>query len=518
MIGRLLLGLAAVLSLGTRLQASERLLAQHCLRCHASAEAVSGIDLSVSFRELVDQGYVDAVSPEQSLLYQVVARDEMPRGQLKLSAAEKALFLAWIKASLEDLHAPRPVAPWIDDVEQVITQDLASLPVAARASARYVVASHLELNDQGLASMRKAIGLSINSVSWSAALHAPVQLGGGVYRIGLGELGWTARTWTRIDSVYPFAAERSATAGDWVRADWLIYSLALAPLYYDVLGLPVTRAGFESLLGVDRTRLPLRSGFLNSGVTQFNRVLERSPTPYGAYWKSYDFNIDPSAFITPGLQALKPFKNIVDYPLRPGDVPGQTTGFLHDGEEAIFHLANGLLGYYVSNFNQARLELVPIQIAQDLEHSNRAVTTAISCMRCHSDGIIQRRDEMRAQAAHLDDARRAKVLALYPPENVFIDAVKQDNARLRVALDGLGVRDQRPVTTWHDRYAQPLGARQVLAELSYGGPIARLIACSPELGRFARVQDGGQMARQTFEQIFATVRREVTSCEFRATR
>ena len=69
----------------------------------------------------------------------------------------------------------------------------------------------------------------------------------------------------------------------------------------------------------------LRAGFNGSGISRNNRLIERHETPFGAYWKSYDFGSSTGR------------KNLFASPLGPG--PGANT-FRHDGGEIIFTLPN----------------------------------------------------------------------------------------------------------------------------------------------------------------------------------
>ena len=64
------------------------------------------------------------------------------------------------------------------------------------------------------------------------------------------------------------------------------------------MGFEATDKELEDRLGVNVARnlrdspgrRVWRSGFLESGVSKFNRIVERHKSPYGAYWKSYDFD------------------------------------------------------------------------------------------------------------------------------------------------------------------------------------------------------------------------------------
>ncbi len=82
-----------------------------------------------------------------------------------------------------------------------------------------------------------------------------------------------------------------------VRADWFVATAAVTPLYHELLRLPSGPGAdreLERQLKVDverdfqKNRLQ-RAGFNKSNVSEHNRLVDRHPSAYGAYWKSYDF-------------------------------------------------------------------------------------------------------------------------------------------------------------------------------------------------------------------------------------
>jgi hypothetical protein len=88
------------------------LLAAHCLDCHSGAEPQGGLDLSRS--ERVAQGgesgaALTAGAPEESLLWQRVAADEMPPKK-PLAEAEKKLLHAWLQAGAK--WGANPIDPY----------------------------------------------------------------------------------------------------------------------------------------------------------------------------------------------------------------------------------------------------------------------------------------------------------------------------------------------------------------------------------------------------------------------
>ena len=166
-----------------------------------------------------------------------------------------------------------------------------------------------------------------------------------IFRIDLRDYGWKTAIWDRVVAAYPYGVTyrtRTATACSdmcqtplpHVRADWFVFTASRPPLYHEVLDLPKTDRELEKILHVDvdggiRDEDVARAGFNGSGVSRNNRLLERHKSPYGAYWKSYDFagNIDR--------------QNLFQCPLGPGT---KDNHFKHDGGEIIFSLPNGLQG------------------------------------------------------------------------------------------------------------------------------------------------------------------------------
>jgi hypothetical protein len=75
-------------------------LSRHCLECHNGSDAKGGLDLSAEARAFAggDQGKaIVAGKADESLLWQYVEADEMPKDRPALSAAEKNILKGWIE-------------------------------------------------------------------------------------------------------------------------------------------------------------------------------------------------------------------------------------------------------------------------------------------------------------------------------------------------------------------------------------------------------------------------------------
>ena len=116
----------------------------------------------------------------------------------------------------------------------------------------------------------------------------------------------------------------------YMRADWFVATATRPPLYHTILRLPDNAVKLEEKLGVDiagnfrRGRL-MRAGFIKSGVSAQNRLIERHDSLYGAYWKSYDFKLrkknDPNPLSKKGNLPRLPARAGPDGEIRQEEVP-----------------------------------------------------------------------------------------------------------------------------------------------------------------------------------------------------
>ncbi len=79
------------------------LLSTHCIHCHGGLKQEHGLDLR-TIGKMTKGGesgsVIDQDKPLESLIWQKVSSDEMPKTLIKLSAAEKATLKAWLEAGL----------------------------------------------------------------------------------------------------------------------------------------------------------------------------------------------------------------------------------------------------------------------------------------------------------------------------------------------------------------------------------------------------------------------------------
>ena len=267
--------------------------------------------------------------------------------------------------------------------------------------------------------------------------------------------------------------------------------------------LPATDIDLEKLLKVDvaediRTERIARAGFNGSGVSRNNRLIERHDSPYGAYWKSYDFK-------QPGNNARK---DLFVNPLGPGD---RQDNFAQDGGEIIFNLPNGLQAYMLVNAKGERIDKGPTEIVSDPKQLDRAVVNGVSCMSCHARGMIEKSDQVRAtvlgNAAGYDPATVETVKALYPAKAAFDTLLKDDADRFTAAVEKSGAAQthSEPVFSLALRFQvnldEPLAAAEAgLSTAELRETIAGSTLLAPQLGPLTI--PGGTVQRDVYVTAF----------------
>ena len=266
------------------------------------------------------------------------------------------------------------------------------------------------------------------------------------------QVGFDEHVWNSLATKYSYALDPSsdplleALAGAThtqvpiLRAEWFARFASESPYYDMLLKLPPHIQQLEHQLHVDVSKDILqqrivRAGFLNSGVSDSNRMIERFDLANrGYYWKSYDFaNND-------GVQSL------VLHPDGPNDLnrtASHTEPFEHDGGEMIFTLPNGLQGYYLSTAAGERLLVAPTAIVSFRKKEigkGVEIFNARSCFDCHSDGIIPKQDKIRGEilaSSRFNKNQRDILLRLYPEQSVIDQHYANDRQLFISALSRL---------------------------------------------------------------------------------
>jgi mono/diheme cytochrome c family protein len=446
---------------------AQAVLKAHCYRCHGQDGSVEGaMNYVADLAKLVARKKVVPGAPDGSRLFRRVDDGTMPPPDEKPrpSADEIAVLRKWIEAGAPGTEAVTPRTTITDaDVREFVLADLNTIDRRARRFQRYFTLTHLHnagLSAEELQTYRNALAKLVNSLSWNPRITNPVPVDPAktVLRIDLRWYQWDAAIWNRILTEYPYGILDDTTAARAVmvhtasklpviRADWFVGTASRAPLYYDVLQLPVTLTELERQLRVDavaniQQERVIRVGFNGSGVSRFNRILERHDSAQGMYWRSYDFDEPPANLVERGNGNLLPDRrNVFAFPLGQGLV---AEPFQHAGGEAIFSLPNGLHGFFLAKAENTRLDKGPIAIVSDPKRPDRAVEAGVSCMSCHVTGILPKEDQIRLHLEKNPKAFRRTdadlIRALYPPKEASLAVMQEDAKRYAEAVARTGAK------------------------------------------------------------------------------
>ena len=500
-----------------------------CLICHGPDGAYRET-LLMEHDALIEGGTVVPGNPDASELYKRLLGTtenggaQMPLGQPPLPDPSIDTIRRWIVAGAPDwAAAPITTRRFIppSEVLKAIDSHVKTISPFDRPYARYFTMTHLY--NAGVAvdileEYLKALAKLVNSLSWGLDIvnPTPIDREETIFYIDLRHYEWDRNDgWTKIEEAYPYyvgfnaPAQRSlknqlsqlqttlTTAVPSVNIDWFIATAAAPPLYNALLSLPGTDRELETRLEVDVVNNILtapgirvwRAGFNNSGVSNHNRVVERHASRYGAYWKSYDFAGSVGK------------QNIFTHPL----------AFTHNGGEVIFNLPNGLQGYYLVDGDGFRLDEAPISIVSNPAASDPTVRNGLSCIGCHTEGMKEFADEVRAviESDIRPDYNKAHALQLYVEKSEMDALVNSDLMRYQRALQSTGgdINDIEPVSRFHEAFHSPLNLSHAAAAVGLESNVflSKIRENAGLQSAGLLVLDGGQIKRDTWRSSFQDV-------------
>jgi tetratricopeptide (TPR) repeat protein len=506
-------------------------LTTHCHRCHGKEGTnEGGINYILDHQRLLDRRKVIAGDAAKSRLFRRLgdADDPMPPADEKArpTSAEIALVKRWIESGAPDFTtrtARRTLLTQVD-VTRFMKEDLESLATRQRRFTRYFTLTHLHnagLSEDELQSYRHGLSKLVNSLSWGGKVIVPhpIDAARTVFRIDLRDYQWEETIWDGILDANPYGilvdsadatycAKATGCRIPHVRADWFVAAASRPPLYHEVLQLPGTEAELQKLLRVDvaqniRRERVARSGFNGSGVSRNNRLIERHEGNGVVYWRSYDFGSNTGK------------QNLFANPLGPGE---GDSAFEHDGGEFIFTLPNGLQGYMLADGKGRRIDKGPTAVVSDLKRPDRAVENGLSCMGCHSRGLIDKADQVRdhvsrnASAFTLGDVEL--VQSLYPQRERLSTLVRQDAKRFQEAVEKTGapLSSTEPIVALALRFEAEMDGTLVAAETGCAPEVLRrTLVRSPQLAQQlgSLLVEGGTVQRTVFVDAFPELVREL---------
>ncbi len=519
-------GIAAQTGVSLALKAYE-ILNQHCAKCHGENGGSHTKYMVIDRKAMVqDQKVVKPGNPERSLIIERITSidDPMPpeRKAEPLNKNEIEVLQEWIKAGAPDWKLVPPPEREFVSTEKIISMIEADAKAAKeidRPSLRYFTLTHLynaKAPEEEIGAFRTAFSKLINSLSWEPNIITPKAIDPEktIVRIDLRAFGWSDETWRSITDNYPYALTYSGAAYQrlsstlscetpFIRADWFIAHASQSPLYEKILGFG-DRTNALQRLEKDRLKIDTernltnapgvrvwRSGFIESGVSENNRIVERHRSPYGAYWKSFDFagNIG--------------FRDITRYP----------RSFRHDGGEIIFNLPNGLQAYLLVDKFGNRLDKAPINIVNDASGLFPEIRNGISCMGCHSEGMIhfdskagQLRNSIMTRG-HAEEIFQ-DLLALYVDAPTITEFVIEDEERFitAVAKTGAVAGGREPIIRLVGRYGRSLDIEHAAAEFGITSKsLVEAINSNPILKDSSLrllLLTNGTIKRDLFESLF----------------
>ena len=503
---------------------AEKILRDRCFHCHGE-NGVAESDVYVLDRErmLRDKTVVRG-DPQASRLIREIVAKRMPMDMDDgLPKAEIQVLRDWVrKGAPAFATGSQPEArQFINDATQLfrITNDLRELPVRYRRYYRYFSITHLYnagVPEAELEGYRLALSKLLNSLSWHRMIVVPKAIDPAktILRIDIRDYSWTESKWNHLIWQYPYTylpkysdtiRSLSGAAVPFVRADWFVANASIPPLYHALLDVPATLEELEKKLHVEASRSlgeekgVLRAGIRNSGVSKHNRVVERHESPFGAYWKSFDFS---SSTVE---------QNIFRNPLH----------FMAAGGEMVFSLPNGLHGYMIVDAAGKRLDSAPISIvSDDTNRNDPVVTNGRSCMACHIEGVKRAfRNDVHAMLEEIADPADPPfdlegARALYIADSAIQEVLESDMERYRGAIEATGGKLSRrtttePVYVLASKFALDMPVALAAAELGLQTEeLKSRIKGSPELielGLSQLLAPDGAIKREVWEKDFQRI-------------
>ncbi len=510
---------------GTLEVRARHILSRHCQRCH-NPERRTSPDLRAPLHAILRSGDGD----------EILARVHLPPGDdnvmppepnRRLREEETRVLEQWFASADEEVEARDPIL--FSETLRAIHEDVVALGSAARYHRYFTLTNlHNATNSDGLPvysalsldTFRAGLSKLMNSLSLHGEIAVPVALDEErtVYRIDLRNYRWSPEDWERVVRYYPHGiigvdsrreriiAQGTGSRMAYLRADWFAFAAAQPPLYDDILdyllgiyapGDAGVQQRLESRIGVGRVGNirrgeAIRAGFLDSGVSDHNRLIERHESDFGGYWVSYDFK----------RLGGGPRQDLRMAPMGPAEAAISSSPervFEHDGGEMIYALPNGLQAYLLATADGTRLDRAPNDIVRDANRPDGTIINGISCIACHDrgikgairapypEGIVQWDEEVmgepnpRSPAGMTDEIRPfvegASILGgrelglfrkLYPERDVLRRHVLLDYERFREADEkatGGFQGEMEPVSALYDSYyLEPVNSHLLSAE------------------------------------------------------
>lgn len=427
---------------------------------------------------------------------------------------------------------PTPIS--LEQTLAAIADDLEATDPTALPFTRYLGLVHLHnagLCDEAIEPRRHALAKLVNSLSLAPGVAPPAYVDAArlLVRVDVRALGWDRKAtstalvqsfpdvWELLAASDPYAvAYAGATAADLqaatgtdyplLRADAVLRHAVAAPLYYDVIGVPLTRATLEATLGLDTAGglAKERSGEIvgevaraalhSSDVAAAHRVVQRHTFAkvQGAYWIAHDF------------LELTPDTDVFSAPF----------DFQADELSVAFNLPNGLQGFALFDPEGTRRDAAVPKLLVDPKLPDAPVRAGISCIGCHTAGIQAAEDDLRwaldagESEVDFDGPTQDQIRRVYPPRAELGQQIAADKQRFAAALASADVPHdlpEEPVFAAYLEYDAPIDLRRAagelwLADLAEDDLLAAIAGLDDALHPLA---DDATVSREVFTANFA---------------
>ncbi|MFW7380723.1 MAG: c-type cytochrome domain-containing protein [Oligoflexus sp.] len=514
-----------------------QILEAQCASCHNLENPKGGFGTVLSPEEMIKSNYylIPGDAENSEIIKRLAPVSNMPPSG-EFSEDDRAVLVQWINELEVEEIVQLTDAQLLASIRQDLEQNVA---VGDRPTTRYFslqAANNAGLNQEIKDEMIKALNKTLNSISRANNINLATAIDEAklIYRVNLRNYAIDPVLFdTTISDFYPFQVDFQAfgddpnsvrlandhvflkeesTSDNYVlRMDWFNATATLPVVYARLFNLPLTQPELEAQLAVDRLNAiinnqVIRAGFRNSAVSSQNRIMERISSNGSnlAFWISYDFADNNESQ-----------QNIFNFPLGPVGIGFDARSFEFDGGEIIFQLPNGMFGYYLSLATGESIHKGPLNIVKQTDgpaQFNQAILNGMSCMSCHNQGLLYKKDEIRSFASlsqELSNEEKNKVINLYRQDSELKAAMDQDNARYFQALQSMEIdpAERDPVNYVYRYYNQNLFRSDVMAELGLDEAMLNTILnTEPFRSRWVSIyNNSGSITREEFNQLFGLV-------------
>ena len=436
-----------------------------CKSCHGSTSAgAGGFSKVMDLGGMISGGYLTIGEPAKSKVHERLSgrggQVMPPPPAAPFNDAEKSLVSSWIMSMKQSDVATKKAVNYAQALSTVQAV-FESLPGADKPFVRIIdvrpAAADAEI---GLTKSVRAAHLFFNFISLNAGQSKKLEVvknSNGQEVPGLLKLdlrafdiqtegsGWSKLieggddySLCKIFSGFEKASrDANLPRGECaiVRLEPLIHKMRNdGNAYYSVLGLPGTRAQLETQLGLNigsnYTKIITnpgtvrRTAYLNSGVSQFARSVERhSLGNERPFWMSFEFT-DPNAESNqdPTLKPLGPpnaFRSLSNNVNAIGPLE-----FNNKGNEIIFMMPNGFPAFFANEGNLNRLASAPTK------DPNVRIPVGFRCLSCHTAGLNPISNSVTASEVTTDGGMQNIINSLFSTSEQLKTIIQNDNQKM----------------------------------------------------------------------------------------